>query len=213
MALLSGVAIPAVTAACSTPGEVVDTAQVEIENALKGLNVYERGNLPEPEPVTISGYFDITERGAYRYITNEDRAGRERSEVVAPGDSIKFMFDGRIFGRGSFDGLQIFYTNIEATRRLFAGNNPQFDTSLWPVAPLRIRVGDDPKILKSLQEALIDCRAGDGEPGNDDEPGGIASDRVRVYLTPNIAFGDRAVYSVPANSTIVFEVTDIEIIR
>ncbi len=149
--------------------------------------------------------------GAYRHVVNEDRDNRNAGPVISAGDSIAFRFDARIFTGGNFDNLQTFYTNIEARRNILVGGNPAFDPTFWPVELLRIKTGDDPRILKSLQAALISCRAGDGDPANDAE-GGIASDRVRVYLTPNIAFGDRTVYNVPARSSLVFEVTDIEII-
>jgi hypothetical protein len=211
-AVVVAVAVAALVA-CGGADDTVNSAQANIVKAFETQSVYERGNLPDPLPANILGYFDITERGAYRYIVNEDRSAKSRGgRVIAAGDSIAFMFDARVFTSGAFDSQQTFYTNIDARIKEVTGNNPQFDTRHWPNTPLRIKVGDDPSILKALQEALIKCVAGDGNPENDRD-GEIASDQVRVYLTPNIAFGNRVVYSVPANSTIVFEVTDIEIIE
>ncbi len=195
--------------------ETVNTAQEKISTALRSQGIYERNNLPEDNPPTpdqINGWFDIV-GGAYRHIVNEDRDNREPRYEIERGDSIAFMFDGRIFSGSSFGNMQTFYTNDEARIKTIVTNNPDFDTKYWPTTPLRIKVGDDPAILKSLQRALISCRAGDGDPSNDDEPNGIASDEVRVYLTPDLAFGDRMVYNVPRNSTIVFQITDIEIIE
>jgi hypothetical protein len=152
--------------------------------------------------------------GAYRHIVNEDRDNRSGSQYkIERGDSIAFFFDGKIFSGSQFESMTTFYTNIEARIQRITGGNPQFDPSYWPTVPLRIKVGEDSRILKSLQEALVGCMAGDGDPANDEEPDGIASDQVRVYLTPDIAFGDKIVYNVPANSTLVFEITDIVIIR
>ncbi len=197
-------------------GDIVFDAQTRIFRALQGQGIYERGNLPEdnpPTPEQIKGWFDIV-GGAYRHIVNEDRVNRtDRQYMIERGDSIAFFFDAKIFSGGSFEQLETFYTNIEARIQRIAGNNPQFDTINWPTVPFRIKVGEDRRILKSLQEALIGCMAGDGDPDNDEEPDGIASDEVRVYLTPDIAFGDKIVYNVPRNSTIAFEVTDIVIIR
>ena len=197
-------------------GDTVFNAQTRIFNALRGQGIFERGNLPEDNPPTpdqIKGWYDIV-GGAYRHIVNEDRDNRtDRQYRIERGDSISFFFDAKIFTGGSFDQLQTFYTNIGARIQAIAGNNPQFDTSFWPTVPLRIKTGEDPRILKSLQEALIGCMAGDGDPANDEEPDGIASDQVRVWLTPDLAFGDKVVYNVPRESTLVFEITDIVIIR
>jgi hypothetical protein len=209
-------------AACGKLDDTVTTAQERIVAALRSQGIYDRINLPDPppSPTELKGYFDNI-GGAYRYIVNENRENRgPASEFeIKRGDSIAFIFDARIYMSGNFEDQQTFYTNDAARIALLTGNNPQFDGRFWPTDPLRIKIGDDPRILKSWQEALIGgakaeaCRAGDGDPSNDDEQGGIASDRVRIYLTSDIAFGNKIVYSVPARSTIVFEVTDIEIIR
>jgi hypothetical protein len=197
-------------------GNIVFDAQTKIFSALQGQGVYERDNLPEDNPPTpdrIKGWFDIV-GGTYRHIVNEDRDNRTDPQYkIERGDSIAFFFDAKIFSGSQFESMTTFYTNIEARIQRIAGNNPQFDPSFWPTVPLRIKVGEDTRILKSLHEALVGCMAGDGDPDNDEEPDGIASDQVRVYLTPDIAFGDKIVYNVPANSTLVFEITDIVIIR
>ncbi len=204
------------TACGSKLEDTVFNARNTIFKTLQGQGIYERNNLPEdnpPPPEQIKGWFDVV-GGAYRHIVNEDRNNRtDRQYRIERGDSISFMFDAKVFGSGDFDRLETFYTNIKSRIQLIAGNNPRFDTLYWPTDPMKIKVGEDRRILKSLQEALISCMAGDGDPANDDQPEGIASDRVRVYLTPDIAFGDRVVYNVPGGSTLVFEVTDIEIIK
>jgi hypothetical protein len=206
--LLFGVSL----ASCSKDDQI-NSARGNIIAALKAQGIYQRHNLPDPppSPEQLKGYFDIV-GGAYRWVVNENRENQSAEFTIARGDSIAFRFDGRVFRSGNFESYTTFYTNIEARIKELFGNNADFDGRLWPATPLKIKVGDDTRILKSLQEALISCRAGDGDPANDDQPGGIASDRIRVYLTPDIAFGDRTVYNVPAGSTIVFEITDIEII-
>ena len=200
---------------CGKNDDRVAKAQDAIFKALESQGIYERGNLPEinpPTPERIKGWFDMV-RGTYRHIVNEDRTGRGPAETygIERGDSIAFMFDARVFAGNSFESCRTFYTNIESRIEELFSSNPDF--AGWSTLPLRIKVGDDPGILKSLQEALISCRAGDGDPKNDDQPGGISSDEVRVYITSDLAFGNRMVYDVPPGSTIVFEVTEIEIIR
>lgn len=195
-------------------GDTVNNAQTNIFKALQGQGIYEKDNLPidnPPAPEDIKGWFDMV-GGAYRHIVNENRDNRTDQQYrIASGDSIAFMFDAKIFSNGAFENMQTFYTNIESRIQQIAGNNSSF--AGWPTEPLKIKVGDDSRILRSLQQALIGCMAGNGTPDNDDEPGDIVSDQVRVYLTPDIAFGNKIVYNVPAGSTVVFEVTDIEIIR
>jgi hypothetical protein len=205
---------------CGKLGDTINTARENIIAALQTQGIYERNNLPDdprPNPDQIKGYFDIV-NGAYRHILSEGLPGEENINRgsaaeygIERGDSIAFYFDAKIFTRGNFESQQTFYTNIEARIAGLVGNNTEFNG--WSTKPLRIKVGEDPSILKSLQEALISCRAGDGNPDNDDEEGGIASDQVRVYLTPDIAFGDNIVYNVPRASTVVFEVTEIVIIK
>ncbi len=210
---LCGVVALALLVACGEEsGDTIAKAQERIEKDLQGANIYERGNLPEdPAPQQVLGYYDIIDGKIYRHIVNEGRYGRANSPVIAAGDSLALYFDARVYS-GKFENSTTFYTNIEARRAMIAGNNPDFDPLLWPITPLRIKVGEDPKILKSVQVALIGSRAGDGNPEND-EQGGVASDEVRVYLTPDVGFGGRSVYDVPGGSTLVFELTDIEIIK
>lgn len=207
-------------AACGKIDETVTTAQNTIFRALQGQGIYERGNLPAvnpPTPEKIKGRFDII-GGAYRHIVNEERANRGSAAEYAinPGDSISFMFDARIFTGGAFESQETFYTNIASRILEITNNNPDFKTGEWPTVPLQIKVGEDPGILRSLQDALTGgpqaCRAGD-PPRADGQPGEIVSDQVRVYLTPDIAFGNKTVYNVPRNSTLVFEITNIKIIK
>ena len=214
--LLAGVLAAALAmTSCGKNDDRVATAQDAIFKALESQGIYERNNLPEinpPTPERIKGWFDMV-RGTYRHIVNEDREGRGPAAEygIERGDSIAFMFDARVFAGNNFESCRTFFTNIPSRiNQLFSGN-PDF--AGWSTEPMRIKVGEDLRILKSLQEALITCRAGDGNPANDEEPGALSSDEVRVYITPDLAFGNSTVYDVPPGSTIVFEVTEIEIIR
>jgi hypothetical protein len=198
-------------AGCGESGDAVATAQTRIFTALESQGIYERGNLPEqnpPTPEQIKGWFEVI-GGAYRHIVNEDRANRGPAAqfAIERGDSVAFTFDARIFSGSSFDNCRTFYTNDPQRLSALFGSNPGFGG--WSTDPLRIKLGEDPRILKSLQEALIGCRADDGDPTNDNAPEGISSDEVRVYLTSDLAFGNRTVYDVPPGSTVVFAVTRI----
>lgn len=186
-------------AACSPVSEDnVNAARTKFENELKGKGIYERGNLPEDIDVEedLNGYFDIV-NGAYRYIVNEDRADRNELPPIEEGDLVELYFDARVYG-SSFENSTTFYTNIASRRSELSGANPEFDPEFWPTDPLSVEIPNGSGILKSIQRALVDCRVGDV---------------VRIYLTPDIAFGSRAVYNVPAGSSLVFEVTDIRIMN
>ncbi len=229
-------------ASCSTLDEKVTADQNRIRAEFKGLFIWERNNLPDEEiPGKIEGYFDIV-KGAYRYIVNEYQPGgnglprdnRNVLPVISEGDSISFYFDARIY-TGRWENSTTFYTNIESRIELIK-NNEEFRLDYWPIVPKRIKVGDDPGILKVIQTALLSepyCRAAgtttelvqakdnddkvivdeDGNVVMDEVTVKVPSDQVRIYLTPDIAFHNKWVYNVPAGSTIVYELTDIKIIE
>ncbi len=185
--------------ACSkVDNETVTRAEDAIEKELRGKGLWERGNLPDdpaPEPDQIKGYYDIVE-GAYRHVVNEGRVDRELAAVIGAGDVVSLFFDARIYG-SSFENSDTFFTNIESRREQLAGGNSEFDTDFWPVEALIITLPDDDGILKPLQRALVGCREGD---------------QVRVYLTPDLAFGAKTVYNIPRGETVVFEVTDLAVV-
>jgi hypothetical protein len=208
-------------AVCSVSCELteeLDGMRNRIKTQLNNEGVYERHNLPPNTNLdNVKGYYDIID-GAYRHITNETRPSRVSSPPIKEGDRISFYFDARIYS-GSFDRCVVFYTNIEnVMREKVAGENQAIlenDTPIWPTEPLQITLGDDPGILKHIQTALIGCRADNGDPTDDGDglSNGITSDRVRIYLPYNIAFGNTWVGIVPPRSTLVYEISGIQIIR
>ncbi len=206
----------AMLVSCGESDDSINRARERIVEDLKRANIYERGNLPDPAPQIVSGYYDIVQRGTYRYIVNEyladleERDGRGALPAVAQDDSVSFHFDARIY-TGSFDSASTFYTNIEARREVLSNSNADFNPEFWPTTPLRIKVGSDPGILKSVQVALLGCKAAEGL--DDDDPSNDAvSDIVRIYLTSDAGFGSKSVYNVPGGSSLVFELSDIKII-
>lgn len=213
LALCAGTLAALLAASCSTQEDELEAARKRITGELNGMGIYERGNVPEnvEEP---KGYYDII-GGAYRYIRNEGRPDRTVTRQIEAGDSVSLRFVARIY-TGKYDSSTVFYTNVAL--HIPTGNNPSVDrNNYWDTNPLRIKVGEDPKILNSLQTALIGCWPDNGNPADDAPADGvttvIVSDYVIVYLTPNIAFGNKRVYGVPANSTLVFEVSDLQLIN
>lgn len=183
-------------AACSSAQDAVDTARTAITRYLTGQGIYERNFVPDDsETTTVSGYYDIV-GGAFRFIENEDREGRNTQPEIVEGSLVEFWFDARIFS-SNFANSATFYTNIESQIKALAGTNYEFNTEFWPMVPLRIRIGEG-TILKSLENALLSCRQGD---------------KMQIYLTSDIGFGDRKVGIVPGGSTLVYQISDIVVLE
>ena len=192
---------------CDAVGDATDAAETKIRSYLSNTSngIYERNNIPEETPSTnIKGYYDII-GGAYRYIINEDPAdSRPMDGGIEAGDRVSFYFDARVFS-STYDNSTTYFTNIGSRIEYISNNNPQFDITDWSSEPLEINVGYDTGILKSLQNALLS--SGPNIPAC--RPG----DEVRIFLPPNVGYGNTQVYMVPAKSTLVFELTNIEIIE
>lgn len=171
--------------------DIVDAANTKIRTYLHGQKIYDPNNLPDPEPPDIRGNYAVV-GGAFRWIYNEDRDGRDQMQVVKNGDVIAVMFDARIFGSGSsFESFPLFYSNIQASILSISSSNQEFNYSDWPTIPRIIRIGGG-QMLSALESALVSCRVGD---------------EVRVFLPPDIAYGNRQNGSVPANSTLAFKIS------
>jgi hypothetical protein len=212
----ASLAVAASVVSCDREEEI-DRVRQTIASELKSLNVYERGNLPRNiNPENIAGYYDIID-GAIRWIENDNatRFGRENLPEIHAGDRITFYFDARIY-KSNFNSSETFYTNIESVMEKLAGDNPLVlggDEMFWSTAPMEITVGDDPQILKHIQTALIGCRADDGISSNDDiETNPIKSDVVRIYLPYDIGFGRPAVGIIPPRSTLVYQISKIQLL-
>ncbi len=194
--------IPVVAAAlsllvsCNKLADATDSSKTKILASFRQQGIYERNNIPEDtNPNSIKGYYDII-GGAYRYITNENRDGRADAQEISAGDSVSFYFDARIFV-SSYDNSKTYFTNSYSRIKYLGNNNPEFDASGWSSDSLRIKVGSDPEILKSVQNVLPGCRVGD---------------EVRIYLPPNVAYGSKSNGVVPGKSTLIFELTSLRML-
>lgn len=199
------------------PAETIDALQTRIESHLKNEGIYDRNVEVEELPANtrIEGYYDMM-GGIYRRIMNENREAREDAPTIEIGDSISFYFDARIF-TNNYVNATTYFTNIASRIEYISNNNPEFAAADWSAEPLRIKVGDDDRILKAIHTALPLCKAA-GQRMVDDGEGGfeieeIDSDEVRIYLTPDLAYGNKSIGIVPAKSMLVWELTNITIIE
>ncbi len=174
--------------------EASKASRAAITSGLQSEGIYERDNLPDGvDTGDVNGWYDIV-GGAYRYIVNEDRAERSALPDIKAADSLSLYFDARIYA-DSYETSATYSTNIESRIAELAVSDPGLDTSEWPADPLKIKIGSDPQILKSVQNTLPTCKPGDV---------------VRIFLPPDAAYGNKQSGTVPALSTLAFELTNIE---
>ncbi len=192
------IATALIASSCSSKlSDATDASKLAIKRYLNGKNIYDRSDVPyDPAPSTINGYYDII-GGAYRYVTNEDRDDRNLERAIAPGDNISFYFEAYVF-TSSYESSLPYFTNIRDRIVYIGNNNPEFNVDGWSTDPLEIKVTEDPKILKSIQNALPSCRVGD---------------EVRIFLPPNVAYGNKDDGVVLGGSTLVFILSNIVIIE
>jgi hypothetical protein len=170
--------------------DIVDTAQTKIRTYLHGQKIYDPTNYPDPLPTDEKGQYDVV-GGVFRYIVTQDSDGRDSWQVLREGDVIATRFDARIFSGSSFDQFPLFYSNNATTIEIYRGSNDQFDPVEWPTTPFVAKLGEG-KFMPAIENALVGCRVGD---------------KVQLFITPDLAYGDKQNYSVPANSTLAFEIT------
>lgn len=187
---LSILPVLVLAASCSRMDDIVDSANTKIRTYLHGQKIYDPNNYPDPVPTDIKGNYQIID-GAFRYIVSQDSDGRENWEEVRRGDVISIRFDARIFSGSSFDRFPLFYSNNATTIEIYRGSNDQFDPVEWPTTPYIAKIGGG-QLMPAVENALVSCRAGD---------------KVQLFLPPDIAYAGKQNYTVPANSTLAFEIT------
>jgi hypothetical protein len=175
---------------CGKTGDIVDDAQTKIRTYLHGQKIYDPTNYPDPRPTDEKEQYDVVD-GVFRYIVTQDSDGRESWPVVRTGDEISIRFDARIFRGSSFNQFPLFYSNNATTIEIYRGSNDQFDPVEWPTTPFIAKIGAG-QLMPAIDNALIGCRVGD---------------KVQLFITPDLAYGGKQNYSVPANSTLAFEIT------
>jgi hypothetical protein len=183
-------AVVGFVSSCGRMDDIVDEAQTKIRSYLHGQKIYDPTNYPDPMPTDEKGRYDIV-GGAFRYIVTQDSDGRDGWAEVKNGDEIALWFDARIFSGSSFDRFPLFYSNNATTIEIYRGSNDQFDPVEWPTTPFIAKLGDG-QLMPAVENALVGCRVGD---------------KVQLFIPPDIGYGNRQNYSVPANATLAFEIT------
>lgn len=177
--------------------DTVEASVNRIRPFLHGQGIYDPDNLPTPEPTEIKGNYHVI-GGAFRWIFQEDRVGRENEPEVETGDLVGLWFDARIF-TGTFDNATTYFTNIPERINAIAGSNTEFDARLWPRVPLEVTIGAGERILLPAVENCL--------------PGVRRGDEVRIFLTPDLWNGNRGLGNIPAWSTLVFQITVDSVVK
>lgn len=76
-------------------------------------------------------------------------------------------------------------------------NGTEFDNSYTQKRPLEFTVGDE-KLIKGWNEGIMGMRAGG---------------KRNVVVPPAMGYGDRKVSNIPANSTLVFEIELLDVMK
>jgi hypothetical protein len=176
--------------ACGKMDDAVSEAQTKIRTYLHSQKIYDPSNYPDPLPTDEKGQYDVV-GGVFRYITTQDSDGRESWPTVEAGDEVSLRFDARVFGGSSFSQFALFYSNNPTTIEIYRGSNDQFDPTDWPTTPYKAQLGAG-KLMPAVDNALVGCRVGD---------------KVQLFVTPELAYGSKQNYTVPAYSTLAFEIT------
>lgn len=197
--LLAAVFAMAVLVSCSKLSDTVDAARTSVQNHLNGKGIYNRANVPENPSRPLVGYYDVI-GGAFRWVTNEStRSEREDQRIIEKGDRVEFYFEAYIYSSNYESPTSLpYFTNIYNTIISMGVNNQDFDASEWSTDPLIIEVGYDTQILNSIQNTLPSCMAGD---------------EITIFLPPDVGYGNRQVGIVPGKSTLVFKLTELNIIE
>jgi len=181
-------------ASCSDEEEILSRQQESIVSYLTSSHVPAllseqdaAESLDENPP-----YFTTLGNTIYRYVEDVYNPDRLLRPEVGRGDRVTLTFAAYVFGGSTPSLAQLYYTNdAELVGQLEnEGLNPAFWVGADGIpAPLEVRIGDG-SLLGSIEEALVGCREGDA---------------VEVYLTYNMAYGDKIVVGVvPKQSPIAF---------
>lgn len=187
------------SAGCSDKEDILPGQRERIVTFLERTHVPHLVEASQVEPDTETPFYTVTDDAAYRYIVSQYNPDRVNWPEVTSRSKVSIVFELYVLdATGSItqiaeDRLPE-YSNDPALKAAYeaAGLNTEY----WSFEPLEIdmRGGD---ILKGLRSALVGCRQGD---------------RVEVYMTYNMAYGDEYFGVVPKQSplAVMFTVEKVE---
>lgn len=133
-------------------------------------------------------FYTVSENSVYRYIKNVYDPDRASRPEVGAGSTVAITFRAYVFQ----------FSNITDSTFPFWSNDPLLESAYqdlglsvgeggWTFEPLHLQMNGN--ILNGLRLALLGCREGD---------------EVEVYMTYNVAYGDRYFSTIPRESPLAW---------
>lgn len=139
------------------------------------------------EPGTQQSFYTEAGDKVFRYIDNYYDPGRLTRAEVTPSSVVTITFRAYVFTFANIqDTLMPYFSNDPLLEEAFykAGLTP----GVWTFTPLEINMSN-PDIIKGLEYSLLGCRQGD---------------KVEIYMSYNMAYGDQKFSVIPRDSPIAW---------
>ena len=144
----------------------------------------EKDNVIEKEPA----FYSLFGRYAYRHIVNYYDVDRELKPTLDWGDVAEIRFNAYLFN-GSEPNItsDLYLSNIP--EKIEQVGEKSGNTLAWSREPLVVELGSANGMLRGLELTLAGCRE---------------ADSVQVYMTSNLAYGDKEFGIIPKNSMVAW---------
>lgn len=134
-------------------------------------------------------FYTVHGQSAYRYIPTYYETGRDERAEVTWGSTVEIIFDAYVFSGSEPTSSNIYWSNIpETISDLESDSVNPYAQLAWSTDPLVIKLGET-KVIEGLEQTLAGCRD---------------RDSVQVYMTYNMAYGDRLIGTVPKKSSVAW---------
>ena len=168
-----------------------------IEKYLADRKIYsesEVGSVIQDNPP----FYQVFGRYAYRHIVNYYDNDRVHRRAIKLGDKVKLRFNAYIFNGKEPSTPAIYWSNVPSVikdlgDRLFQQHT--INSLKWSTDPLIVKLGET-EILEGLELTLQDCYEGDS---------------IQVYISSNLAYGNKPVGVIPKNSMVAWYIKIMEI--
>ncbi len=150
----------------------------------------EISNSLSTDPAFYTRYGDY----AFRYIEDYYNVERETKSEIKSGSRVIINFSLFEFSGSAIEDDELpLYTNESAYETPL--NDAGLNTELWTFSPMEIVIGET-TLLSSIQDGLISCKE---------------SDKVEIYMTRDMAYGDAVIGLAEQYSMLVMFCTILKV--
>lgn len=185
-------------AGCSQEEEILPDQQSKIVSFLTSTHSPKLVSREDLDNAGQVPYYSTMGNSVYRYIEgvwNPDRADLPQVEA---GSTVRIVYSAYVFSYSAIGDTSVPYDSNdgELMEGLLRDGVIPVIPEAWNFEPLTVRIGEG-GILNGLEMALVGCRLGD---------------RVEVYMTYNMAYGDKNFSIIPKESPVAcfFTVESVE---